>query len=221
MLDVLLILNPQRKLCMKDIVPILQIRKLKLDRVRLSAQSNVATKWLNTGYSFNWSDSKIFVSFFHYIYCIASQESIWLLTPHPIAILYINRNCLYCVSDATSFLDHIKFRDDTWPISLTVNHPFLLETVRSRISQSPQSPDFLPVSLGYSVSFAIFFISPNINIGLFQGTDFFPSPSFLLVISSSLLTSNTYMLATLKFTIQTFILKFIIVYSNNLHDIST
>lgn len=146
---------------MKDIVPILQIRKLKLDIGRLSAQSNVATKWLNTGYSFNWSDSKIFVSFSHYIYCIASQESFDYLL-HTLAILYRNRNCLYCVSDATSFLDHIKFRDDTWPISLTVKHPFLLETVPSCISQSPQSPDFLLVSLGYCLSPLLFSLSPQI-----------------------------------------------------------
>lgn len=118
---------------------------------------------------------KIFVSLFHYIYCIASQESIWLL--NTLAVLYINRNCIYCVSDATSFLDHIKFRDDTWPISLTVNHSFFVEIGPSRISQAPQSPDFLLVSLGYSLSPLLFSLSSQtLNIGMFLVTDFFPSP---------------------------------------------
>lgn len=96
------------------------------------------------------------------VYTVLPLRKVFDYLLHTLAILYINRNCLYCVSDATSFLDHIKFRDDTWLISLTVNHPFLLDTVPSRISQSPQSPDFLLVSLGYSLSPLLFSLSPQI-----------------------------------------------------------
>lgn len=47
---------------MEDMVPVLQIRKLRLDTVKPSTQSNVATKWLNTGDRFNWSDSKFLLA---------------------------------------------------------------------------------------------------------------------------------------------------------------
>lgn len=122
------------------------------------------------------------------LYCLSRK---YLTTPYPSHSVH-KQITFACVSNLSfsnfSFLFHVKFRDSTWQLIA----PFSLKQFFTHFSVSTVPWfSFCQMALLYLCLLCCFLSSPQpLNIGTFQGTDFFPSLFSPLVISSRLVTSN-------------------------------